>query len=207
MKKRPKMVMSFSRLRTHVLSPSDAPLLLRVICHQKLNSEFAPVEFFSPHCAAALWQIKFSYHRSLEQRNSSIMYGLRSGIFSSPFLWLNLCMSLWFRCSRTAVQRQSSTKRWNEKAVWGDIEAQANSTPDWSTEHKCFPSFLNSSSLSRCWRKWRRGDGQSEPRYKRSDGRWGGGGSVRRKSAIWLACSSGSHCSSGWLKIHLDQPC
>lgn len=125
--------MSFSRPLTHVLSPSDAPLLFHVICHQKLNSEFAPVQFFSPHCAAALWQIKFSYLRSLEQRNSSIMYGLRSEIlFPLLFLCLNLCMSLWFRCSRTAVQRQSSTKRWNEKAVWGDIEAQANSTPGWS---------------------------------------------------------------------------
>lgn len=35
------------------------------------------------HCAAALWQIKFSYPRSLEQRNSSIMYGLRSEILFS----------------------------------------------------------------------------------------------------------------------------
>lgn len=70
-------------------APSDAPLHLRVICHQKLNSEFAPVQFFSPHCAAALWQIKFSYHRSLEQRNSSIMYGLRSEILF-PLLFCDL---------------------------------------------------------------------------------------------------------------------
>lgn len=68
-------------------APSDAPLHLRVICHQKLNSEF--VQFFSPHCAAALWQIKFSYHRSLEQRNSSIMYGLRSEILF-PLLFCDL---------------------------------------------------------------------------------------------------------------------
>lgn len=88
-----------------------------------------------------------------------------------PFLRLNLCMSLWFRCSGTAVQRQSSTKRWNKKAVWGDIEAQANSTPGWSAEHKCFSSFLNFSSVSRCCRKWRRGDGQSDPRYEHRCGR------------------------------------
>lgn len=56
-------------------------------CHlsSKLNSEFAPVQFFSPHSAAALWQIKFSYLRSLEQRNSSIMYGLRSEILFPSF--------------------------------------------------------------------------------------------------------------------------
>lgn len=57
------------------------------------------------------------------------------------FLLLNLCMSLWFHCSHAAVQRQSYTKRWNEKAVWGDIESQVNSTPGTSTEHKCFPLF------------------------------------------------------------------
>lgn len=43
--------------------------------------------FLSP--PAALWQIKFSYHRSLEQRNSSIMYGLRSEILF-PFLFCDL---------------------------------------------------------------------------------------------------------------------
>lgn len=132
-----------------------------------------------PHCAAALWQIKFSYHRSLEQRKSSIMYGLRSEILFPPsFLWLNLCMSLWFRCSRTAVQRQRSTKRWKEKTVWGDIEAQANSTPDCSAEHKCFPPFLNSSSVSRCWWKRRCGDGQPKPRWGLQCWGWGCGGWV-----------------------------
>lgn len=58
--------------------------------------------------------------------------------FFSSFLSLNLCMSLWFHCSHTAVQRQSYTKRWNEKAFWGDIESQVISTPGSSTELKCF---------------------------------------------------------------------
>lgn len=47
-RKRATMVMSFSGPLTRVRNPSDAPLLFHVICHQKLNSEFAPVQFFSP---------------------------------------------------------------------------------------------------------------------------------------------------------------
>lgn len=84
---------------------------------------------------------KLSYHRSTEQRNPLIMYGFRSDILFPSFLSLNLCMSLWFHCSHTAVQRKSYTKRWNEKAVWGDIESQVNSTPGNSAELKCFPLF------------------------------------------------------------------
>lgn len=87
--------------------------------------------------------------------------------FSPSFLSLNLCMSLWFHCSRTAVQRQSYTKRWNEKAVWGDIESQVNSTPGTSTELKMFSTLLNPSSVSRCCGKRRRGDGKSKPRYSK----------------------------------------
>lgn len=172
------MVMSFSRQLTHVLSPSDAPLLLLVICHQKLNSEFAPVQS-PPHPhppslrSSAVTNKVFLSQKPGTKKFFNYVWPQKWNSFFPPFLWLNLCMSLWFRCSRTAVQRQSSTKRWNEKAVWGDIEAQANSAPDWSAEHKCFPSFFNCSCVFRCWRKWRHGDGQSEPRYKRSYGWWG----------------------------------
>lgn len=86
--------------------------------------------------------------------------------FFPSFLSLNLCMSLWFHCSHTAVQRQSYTKRWNEKAVWGDIESQVNSTARHEHWTQMFSTLLNSSSVSRCCGKWRRGDGESEPRYR-----------------------------------------
>lgn len=76
---------------------------------------------------------------------------------------------LWFRCSRTCSggrkkKRQSYTKGWNEKAVWGDTECQVTSAAGMNT-NVFFPLYLNLSSVSRCRGKRGRGDGESEPRY------------------------------------------
>lgn len=147
--------------------------------------------------------------------------------FFSSFLSLNLCMSLWFHCSHTAVQRQSYTKRWNEKAFWGDIESQVISTPGSSTELKCFfHSFELLPCFQMLWRmktwRWRV---KTQVQYGYESGlRNGRGGcdfvllSVCRKerTLIWLlspvemgivlaewraAYCSGFHFSSVWLKI------
>lgn len=63
--------------------------------------------------------------------------------FFPSFLSLNLCMSLWIHCSHTVEQRQSYRKRWNEKAVWGDIESQVYSTPDAGAKLVCFLFWIS----------------------------------------------------------------
>lgn len=177
---------------------------LDVICHQKLNFLFAPVQSFHPVCHHSN---KKKTSLITEARNKEIpqlCMALEVTFFFPSFLSLNLCMSLWFHCSHTAVQRQSYTKRWNEKAVWGDIESQVNSTAGASAELQMFSPPLNSSfsSVSRRWGKWRRGDGESESRYGAvtsggcgTGGRatpcdltliWRGDGGVRRLTAVQL---------------------
>lgn len=140
------MVMQLYAPLTHVLSPSALPVLLDVICHQKLNFLLAPVQSFHPVCHHS----NFSHHRSLEQRNPSIMHGFRSKIHFA----LNLCMSLWFCCSHTAVQRKRTTQRIKKiNVVSGDIEGQVDLTAAaGSTELKCFPFQLLREVKTWTWR-------------------------------------------------------
>lgn len=64
------------------------------------------------------------------------------GTFSlTSFFSFNLFMSLWFHCSHTAVQRQSSTNCGNRKAFWGYVEIQVCSASGSGTKPKCFPLF------------------------------------------------------------------
>lgn len=111
-------------------------------------------------------------------------------------------------------------------------KSQVNSTARHERWTQMFSTLLNSSSVSRCCRKWRRGDGKSEPRYgtvsyklrlQHGQGRDYMLFSACRKerTLIWLlslemgivrADWSATHCSGFhfswvWLKIHRDQSC
>lgn len=86
------------------------------------------------------------------------------------FLPPNLCASFvvpllsYLQRGEKKKKRQSYTKGWNEKAVWGDTECQVTSAAGMNT-NVFFPLYLNPSSVSRCRGKRGRGDGESEPRY------------------------------------------
>lgn len=116
-------------------------MLLDVICHQKLNFfSLFPYSLSIP-CATTLTKKSSLITEAWNKEIPQLCMALEVTFFFPSFLSLNLCMSLWIHCSHTVEQRQSYRKRWNEKAVWGDIESRVDSTPDAGVKLVCFLLF------------------------------------------------------------------
>lgn len=72
--------------------------------------------------------------------------------FLFSFLSLNLCMSLWFYCSHTAIQRQSCTKSWNKNGFlrwYGKSNHFDSLLQCWTWMS---PPYLNSFSVFQNWK-------------------------------------------------------
>lgn len=118
-------------------------MLLDVICHQKLNF-FSLFQYsLSIPCVTTLTKKSSLITEAWNKEIPQLCMALEVTFFFPSFLSLNLCMSLWIHCSHTVEQRQSYRKRWNEKAVWGDIESQVYSTPDAGAKPVCFLFWIS----------------------------------------------------------------
>lgn len=118
-------------------------MLLDVICHQKLNF-FSLFQYsLSIPCVTTLTKKSSLITEAWNKEIPQLCMALEVTFFFPSFLSLNLCMSLWIHCSHTVEQRQSYRKRWNEKAVWGDIESQVDSTPDAGAKLVCFLFWIS----------------------------------------------------------------
>lgn len=134
-------------------------------CHLSSKIEFfffVSVQSFHPVCHHSNKKKSSLITEAWNKEIPQLCMALEVTFFFPSFLSLNLCMSLWIHCSHTVEQRQSYRKRWNEKAVWGDIESQVYSTPDAGA--KLVFSLLNFSCLSKYRWTSRCGDGESESR-------------------------------------------
>lgn len=115
-------------------------------CHLSSKIEFfffVSVQSFHPVCHHSNKKKSSLITEAWNKEIPQLCMALEVTFFFPSFLSLNLCMSLWIHCSHTVEQRQSYRKRWNEKAVWGDIESQVYSTPDAGAKLVCFLFWIS----------------------------------------------------------------
>lgn len=114
-------------------------------CHLSSKIEFFSLFQYSLSipCVTTLTKKSSLITEAWNKEIPQLCMALEVTFFFPSFLSLNLCMSLWIHCSHTVEQRQSYRKRWNEKAVWGDIESQVYSTPDAGAKLVCFLFWIS----------------------------------------------------------------